>query len=844
VNPGQAVPPHDETAAEVRATLRDGFGDRYDVGEVLGEGATAFVFRARETSPDREVAIKVLKPGLSSVTARARFQREIAAISGLLHPCILPVLDSGEIAGLLYYVMPAVRRESLRSQIAQAGPLPLDQVLQIGIDLCDALAYAHARHIVHRDLKPENVLLAGSRAILTDFGLAALAADPQEQRLTSEGVVLGTPAYLSPEQAAGTTEVGPRSDLYSLGCVLFECLTSQPPFQAATTQALLAKHISASVPTVLLDRPGIPRSVDRLLRQLLAKAPADRPRSADDVRRELSRLLEHPHEEPRRPRTVRSRLHVFALVMALPIAAIIWLYATTPSRSNSRSAQLTHIAVAPFEDLTPQASFAWLAQGLSMELIDALADVSPLEVRSFEAVRAARRAGVSLDSMRRALNVGTMVSGVLERVGTRLRLSVQLTDLVSSNAIGDVITIEADTASVDSLRAGMLTSVATELRRSLGMQLAKLEDPAERIGKAPWEAYRKAEALRTAVAEQLAAGRGRDALARFDAADTSYALAISLNRRWMSPLVGRGWLHEYRARFISDTSNNVCTDECIRWRRRALESASHAVSSSRDTLDALELRGSVLMELSRAPLLRDSAEAFVSQAEKDLVAVTIADPQRALSWTNLSRLWSRRGEPQRAVQALTQAATADPWLVLEPEVLERSLTDHRALGNLDEAQRLCELGVARYPGRVNFQQCRLIMLGERGRGSADIARAWDEFNRTTSAVVDSTADVTWWFRRTMVATVIARTGLRDSAYAVLRESRARRPTVDPNLFYQEAIAYVVANDTTRAIGALRDYLKQRPTGAALVSRERRFAAIRADPRFDSLIANARASGKN
>jgi TolB-like protein len=827
----------EDIAAAVLERCREGLSTRYEIFELLGEGANAFVFRARERDPARDIALKILKPELSHTTARLRFQQEIARIGALLHPCILPVLDSGEVAGTPYFVMPLARGESLRARLTSTGPLPLNEVIRIGTDLCDALAYAHSRGIVHRDLKPDNILLAGPRALLADFGQAAMGErDPRDPRLTSEGVVIGTPAYLSPEQAAGAADVGPRSDLYSLGCVLFEMLTGQPPFTAASAQALFAKHISAPVPSLKHDRPGVPAELDQLVRRLLAKSPADRPGSADEVRRDLTNLVERAHA---RSQSSRPNLGlVLGVAGAATVAALAWLALSrrfTPQPPSATEPQVTQIAVAPFEDLTPESSYGWLVQGLSVELIEALTSVAALDVRSFEAVRAARRSGVTLDSLRRALRVGTMVSGVLERLDTRLRLRVQLTDLNSSNAIGRVIQIEADSGRADSLRFGMLGSVAAELRRALGNRVAELQEPTRRSKNAGWEQHRRAEALRTHATDEIAAGRGRGALGAIETSDSIYGVAIAADPAWNAPTIGRGWLYEYRARFISDTSGNLCTTDCIRWRRRALELAQHVVETYRDTLDALELRGTVRLQLSRSPPLRDSAERLIAAAERDLVTVASADPQRARVWTTLSTLWSRRGEPQRAIDALARAAVADPWLVMEPEVLERSLTDYRAIGMLDEAERRCEYGLVRYPNRVNFQQCRLIILGERGQGRADIDRAWHELRRTTSAIADSTADVTWWFRRVMVAAVLARTGLRDSAYAVLRQSRAQRPTSDPNLLYQEAIVYSVARDTVRAVDALREYLEQRPTGAALVARERRFEAIRGSPLFEAML---------
>jgi tetratricopeptide (TPR) repeat protein len=267
-------------SAALPADLLDALAGRFAVERELGRGGMATVLLAHDRSLDRRVAIKVLAPELSAVLGPDRFSREIRLTARLVHPNIVPLFDSGEASSCLYYVMPFIDGDTLRSLVA-SGPRPVDEVTHIVTDLAEALAYAHGMGIVHRDLKPENVFWYGGRALLADFGIATatsttLAGGP----LTGTGTIIGTVAYMSPEQAAGAKDLDGRSDLYSLGCVAFELLTGQPPFTGTTPMALLAAHLTAPVPSVRALKPDVPLRMATVVEQLLSKQPADRPPTA------------------------------------------------------------------------------------------------------------------------------------------------------------------------------------------------------------------------------------------------------------------------------------------------------------------------------------------------------------------------------------------------------------------------------------------------------------------------------------------------------------------------------------------------------------------------------------
>jgi DNA-binding SARP family transcriptional activator len=256
-------------------------GERYQIERELGRGAMATVYLARDLKHNRPVALKVLRPELATSTEAKRFLREIAIAAGLHHPHILQLYDSGalETPGRppsLYYVMPFAGGESLRERLAKEVQLPLEEALRIAREVADALAYAHLRGIVHRDIKPENLLLESGHVLVADFGIAHALDLAGGERLSLTGATLGSPSYMSPEQAAGSPGIDGRSDIYSLGCVVYEMLAGEPPFSGRTTQAILARHAADPVPSLRTIRPEVPPGLERAVGRALAKAPADR----------------------------------------------------------------------------------------------------------------------------------------------------------------------------------------------------------------------------------------------------------------------------------------------------------------------------------------------------------------------------------------------------------------------------------------------------------------------------------------------------------------------------------------------------------------------------------------
>jgi tRNA A-37 threonylcarbamoyl transferase component Bud32/tetratricopeptide (TPR) repeat protein len=322
--------------------LNRALADRYRIERELGAGGMATVYLAHDLKHDRHVAIKVLRPELAAALGHERFLREITTTASLRHPHILPLYDSGEADGFLFYAMPFVEGESLRGKLARERQLSVEEALRIAREVADALGYAHGRGVVHRDIKPENILLESGHAVVADFGIARAVSAADQSSLTQPGMAIGTPAYMSPEQAAGERDLDGRSDLYALGCVTYEMLAGQPPFTGPTVESLIHQHLAAAPRPVTEIRSAVPVVVADALQRALAKNPADRFQSLSDFTAALG--AGGRSGEVRRPRRRAVGAVVAFAVLALLIGAWMGL-------RNSRAevaADADVIAVLPF----------------------------------------------------------------------------------------------------------------------------------------------------------------------------------------------------------------------------------------------------------------------------------------------------------------------------------------------------------------------------------------------------------------------------------------------------------------------------------------------------------------
>src|SRR5512141_945545 len=378
--------------------LRSALADAYSIDRELGRGGMATVYLAQDCKHDLVVALKVLHPDLAASLGPERFLREIKLAARLNHPHIVPLHDSGEASGFLYYVMPYVEGESLRERLDRDHQLPVDEAVHHARAIASALDYAHRQGIVHRDIKPENVMLYEGEAMVMDFGIAKAVSAAESETLTQTGMMIGTPAYVSPEQAAGETNLYGRSDQYSLGCVLYEMLSGERPSSAPTPQAVMAKRFTESVKPVRSIRSSVPEPVEKALSRAMATDIGARYKTAAQFGQ------------------------------ALAAGSI-----TTPTDTTTMPQQVVSsaksVAVLPFANMSNDSENEYFADGMAEEIINALSKIQSLRVASRTVSFALKGKNEDLAEVGKKLHVSTVLDGSVRRMGNRLRITAQLVNV-------------------------------------------------------------------------------------------------------------------------------------------------------------------------------------------------------------------------------------------------------------------------------------------------------------------------------------------------------------------------------------------------------------------------------
>jgi serine/threonine-protein kinase len=392
--------------------VQSALAPRYLVRRELGAGGMAMVYLAEDSRHGRPVAVKVLRPELAAAVGPERFLREIRTAARLQHPHILPLHDSGEAAGLLWYAMPYVEGESLRARLTRETQLPLEDALHVARDVAGALAYAHQHGVIHRDIKPENILLEAGEAVVADFGIARAIDSAGGAKLTETGLALGTPAYMSPEQAMGS-EVDGRSDVYALGCVLYEMLAGEPPHTGPTAQAIITRRFTETPRPLRTMRELVPEAVEQAVVTALAKSPADRFQTVA----EFARALATPSISVPAPAvlTLRQRLPWPSARLVVIGAAVLGLLAlgglvARSLRLGSHAASPKMLAVLPFENLG-RSEDEYFADGLTEEITSRLAGLRDLGVISRTSSMQYKRTTKPLKQIGRELGVGYVLEG-------------------------------------------------------------------------------------------------------------------------------------------------------------------------------------------------------------------------------------------------------------------------------------------------------------------------------------------------------------------------------------------------------------------------------------------------
>jgi serine/threonine-protein kinase len=513
--------------------LKTGLEGRYRIDRKLGAGGMAVVYLARDLQRDRDVAFKVLRPELGLVAGADRFDREIRLAARLVHPHILPVLDSGSTEGLLWYTMPFVEGETLRARLDREKQLSLDEAVRLTAEIADALEHAHAQGILHRDIKPENILLASGHALVADFGIARAVSETGE-RLTSTGLALGTPGYMSPEQSTGERELDARSDLYALGSVSYEMLAGEPPFTGPTAQAVIARRLSQPAPSLRQIRPNIAESVDATLRRALAPVPADRFASTGDFARALTAAASmHGLTAVTRP-AEGSKWPVLAAGVALLLGTILVfrLAGRTPAASIASEPATggIRLAVLPFHLIGNDSADQYLAEGITEEVTSALSNLGGLRVIDRSSANPYANSTKTAREIGAALDVDALVSGDVQKAGDEIRIRVKLVEPSTQESKWSQ-TYDHTSRDVFQVQSEVATKVAGVLRIQLAERESRTLTRPPTTNPDAYDAYLRARAL--SRSRSVGASRANKdtiimELSRAVALDSSFASAWAL----------------------------------------------------------------------------------------------------------------------------------------------------------------------------------------------------------------------------------------------------------------------------------------------------------------------------
>ena len=776
------------------AHLQAALAGHYKIERELGHGGMARVYLAQDLKHDRPVALKVLRPEIAATVGTERFLREIGFAARLEHPHVLPLYDSGDASGFPFYVMPYVVGESLRQRMEREQQLPLSDALRITCEVAEALDYAHRQGVVHRDIKPENVLLADGQAVVADFGIARAIVAAGGDKLTDAWLVLGTPAYMSPEQATGDIHIDGRSDVYSLGCVLYEMLTGEPPYTGPTAGAIVAKRLSEPIPHLRTMRE-VPEAVERAVTRALAKAPADRWPSGAEFAAALAATA------PRRFAR-RAAVLVLAGVIGAGAALLVWRYVTSHARGPGPSS----VAVLYLDNLSRDTADAYLADGLTEEITARLGDLPRLQVKSRNSVRRAQGSSQGdVVALGRALRVHYLVEGGLRRAASGIRISVRLIRAEDGfrvwgeeydRATTDLLELEQDVASA------VATAIAGQLlpgeRASLAARPPRNPTAYDHVLRGNYYvAQRTPRATERAIKEYgVAIGMDSEYVeALFRLAD-AYAL-----------IVDYGW--DY---------HGLAPESVL---GLGLAAADRALRKDSTSADAWLAR-SDLLEALHATTLEG-----VLEAERHAIR---SDPRNPKAYFAYGWDLAFFGDDSGAVQAWHRGLAVDPDQPVSLVALAQIAFYQR---RIQDALRWSDSSLAIDPGFHNGFAARgafRLYAGDTARARAD----------AETALRLRTGDTL--FEESVLAMIDAREGDTSAARArmtrLLRRPDLRRPTAIQATF--PASALVALGEMDEAL----DLLERAPRSAqlGLWLRSPYLDPLRSDARFKRLVEETRPPG--
>jgi serine/threonine-protein kinase len=643
---------------DLRSQLQEGLGTGYTLERELGRGGMATVFLARDLKHDRPVALKVLHPELASSLGPERFLREIHLAARLQHPHILTVLDSGEAAGRLWFTMPYVEGESLRDRLRRERQLPVEDGIRIAREAAQALQYAHDHGVIHRDLKPENLLLTrDGNTLVADFGIARGLGGSGDERLTETGLAVGTPAYMSPEQAAGDRGLDARTDVYSLAAVLYEMLAGQPPFVGATTQALMVKRLTEPPPSVRAVRPNVPEAADQAIRKGLSPVAADRFGTMAQFGAALetagrrdggtaggaldtTAVAAAPASRPAVPPSRRPAVPIAATALVLGILIGLGvLFAWSRNHGGGPAGGSRVIAVLPFENLGDSAD-AYFADGVADEVRTKLAQVAGLEVIARGSVVEYRGTAKRPTDVARELGANYLLTGTVRwekaaGAASRVRVTPELVEVRVGQtartrwgeqfdaALTNVFQVQAEIATkvADALNVALADSVRAEL---VERPTASLE---------AYDAFLKGEAATSGMSRTDPSSLGRGL--------PHYQRAVELDPKFVP-----AWaqLSRVYSIFYSDLAP---TSESAEQARRAVEQARRLGPNRPEAIFAEGLYQRVVQKDPARALETFQAGLSLAPSNVDLIG-------------GIASIEQSRGNWEQAVSHLRRAAALNP----------------------------------------------------------------------------------------------------------------------------------------------------------------------------------------
>lgn len=772
------------------------------------------VFVAKDTGLNRDVVVKVLHSDIAAEVSSERFRREVQLAARLQHPHIVPLISSGEVEGLPYFLMPFISGESLRARIIRDGELPVTDAVRILRDIASAISHAHRHGIVHRDIKPENILLSEDFALVTDFGIAKALSDSStaghQVGLTTRGVALGTPAYMAPEQAAADPSVDQRADIYSFGVVAYEMLTGAPPFAGRSSQALMAAHAMHIPEPIGQRRPGIPPGLASVVMQCLEKRPSDRPQNAASLIAALesvptvgsSRTETLPDGSKKAGsglRAIRTRTWVALGIAALVLVSLAGEYQrrTGESRTSAgtASASVGSIAVLPLTNLSADSADEYFSDGMTDELASALSKIPNLNVASRTSAYAFKgKKDLDLGEVGKKLNVRTVVEGSVRRAGDKLRVYAQLTDIANGFVLWSQ-TFDGDSRDIFKFQDQIATSVADALRSRLTLNTGSASDDVTSHGTQNLRAFDLF--MRGRYYWNRRGGENlKSAIAYFDAAlkeDPSFARAYS------GLAISHALLPEY---------SNASMEESFEATNRAAKRALELDSTLAEAHTALGLAYIHAWE-------RDKA------AEQYRIAISL-EPRYPTAHQWLGEYWYEVGEIDSSLVHMRMSTSLDPLAPINASALGHPLM---LAGRFDEAIKYLKEGIAAYPSLGLHHSMLAYTYYAKGDYAAAV-REQEIAMRLDSAVT---------IRRGQLAFMYGAAGDRGKAKAILAELKSRPAgQMSP---YTLVLANLGAGDRDAAFREMeRAVLTKDPVLASWsMPKDPTLRELRADPRWKGLM---------